>query len=537
MIKFNKNINVLLSVIVLASLVFSCSKEEVFTGSPVDSNVEFVNLQASITTPETEVMANQVFPVTISLGSVTFPMDVSVEAIAFLPNLNKRARKNFIIPAGTSTLTSEMVAPSGDALGTDMPFDFDLKLYLSAITTAPEVIPKGFSGKQYKIVCDTLFLGYGDTTIPGLNTKRLAIRFDFEGPYNGNTGGFNNLNIVFKKNNGSSAFPVATQTTRPIYGTTKSLDRYESINFLDEAKVSYKIFNATVSDSINKIFTVKFGSQVTATSFNHGFKVGDEVKLENFSNDSSLPYVIGQVTQVIDYSSFKCTVPTNLFGSSLSFYQPKIVNTNQTWSPFNSYLPNEALQYNGVTYYCKRIINVNPIGNIFPNVDTDNWTTVKPKLVWNDPLTSAPSWVAGTPDNAATPNVDESVTQYYNVNDVYKYNNVVYVCIKQYSTTSSTPNPTTAGYFQPVINSYTSDFSTYTSTDEFTIDAFAQSLLMSPANLKYRISMRYPNGTYQLYKGVFSNLIVGNESTAVPKLKIVKTTVAGVSTYQVNHFE
>jgi hypothetical protein len=49
--------------------------------------------------------------------------------------------------------------------------------------------------------------------------------------------------------------------------------------------------------------------------------------------------------------------------------------------------------------------------------------------------------------------------------------------------------------------------------------------------------MRYPNGTYQLYKGVFSNLIVGNESTAVPKLKIVKTTVAGVSTYQVNHFE
>ena len=53
MIKFNKNINVLLSVFVLALLVFSCSKEEVFTGSPVDSNVEFVNLQASITTPET----------------------------------------------------------------------------------------------------------------------------------------------------------------------------------------------------------------------------------------------------------------------------------------------------------------------------------------------------------------------------------------------------------------------------------------------------------------------------------------------------
>ena len=91
-----------LGVIFTIITIISCSKGELVTGSPVDSNVEFVTLQGSITTPDSDVVANQSFPVTISLGTVTFPMDVSVEAIAFLPNLNKRSRKAFIIPAGES---------------------------------------------------------------------------------------------------------------------------------------------------------------------------------------------------------------------------------------------------------------------------------------------------------------------------------------------------------------------------------------------------------------------------------------------------
>ena len=534
MINFNRNISTFLSVFFLAILVYSCSKEDPFTGSPLDSNVEFVNLQATISAPETEeVMANQVFPVTISLGSVTFPMDVSVEAIAYLPNLNKRARKFFIIPAGTSTLTSEMTAPSGDALGTDLPFDFELKLYITSITTAPEVTPKGFSGKQYKIVSDTVFLPYGDTPIPGLNTKRLAIRFDFEGPYNGTSGGFNNLDIVFKKNNVD--FPVASPTTRPIYGSTKASDRLESINFLD-TKLSYKLYNETVSDSAQKVYTVKFNTTTPplATVFNHGFKVGDEVKVSNFSGDNTLPFEIVQVTQVIDNNTFKCQAQTNLLGNSLSFYQPIIV-AKGAWSPFVSYFGNDSAVYNGITYYCLKDITANTLGNFYPNIDIVNWTIVKPKLVWNDPISSAPTWIVKV-DDILTPDIDESI---YKVNEVCNYNNVVYVCTKQYKSTGavSTPKPTNTTYWKVMLdkNKYTSDFGDYTCSDVYTIDVFAKNLRISSADLKYKISLRYPDGEYKLFKGIFPNLTVGNAATSIPKIRIEKTTVQGVSTYVVTH--
>ena len=534
MINLNRNISIFLSVFSLSFLIYSCSKEDDFTGSPLDSNVEFVNLQASISTLETEVMANQVFPVTISLGSITFPMDVSVEAIAFLPNLNKRARKSFIIPAGTSLLTSEMTAPSGDALGTDMPFDFELKLYITSITTAPDVTPKGFSGKQYKIVSDTVFLPYGDTTIPGLNTKRLAIRFDFDGPYNGTTGGFNNLDIVFKKNNVD--FPLATQNTRPLNGTTKSPDRYESVNFLDDAKLTYKLYNETVNDSTQKIYTIKFNTTTTplATVFNHGFKVGDEVKVSNFSGDNNFPIV--QVTQVIDNNTFKCQAQTNLLGNSLSFYQPIIV-AKGAWSPFVSYFGNDSAVYNGITYYCLKDITANTLGNFYPNIDIVNWTIVKPKLVWNDPISSAPTWIAGIADDTTTTDVDESTT--YKVNDVFSFNNLVYVCIKQYKSTGtvSTPKPTNTTYWKVMLdkNKYTSDFSEYNCSDSYTINVFAKDLRSSPTDLKYRISLRDPAGVYKLFKGTIPNLSVGNAASSIPKIRIEKTTVQGVSTYVVTH--
>lgn len=521
----------------LTFMVFSCDKGDVFSGSPLGSKLDFATLHGVISTPDTDVVASQSFPVTVSLGDnpdtpeidlLTFPVDVSVEAIAFLPNLNKRTRKSFVIPAGENSVVSTMTAPSGDA-STTIPFDFDLQLYLSAITTAQNVAPRGFNGKQYTIVSDTLTLGYGDTSLGGANSKRCAIRFDFDGPYSGlSSGGFNNLDIVFKKNGAPFKVASSASTTRPVYGTTVNNARYETINFLDQAQ-EYKLVNATIADSIAGVYTIKSPSGAGANDKPHGFKVGDEVKLETVDG-SSLNPLVAQVTSVAD--AYTCTfnyTGPHLFGNSVAFYQPKIVARTEIWSPFLAYVGNESTVYNGVTYYCIKNIAANLVGNLYPNADPFTWTTVKPKITWATAFSSAPTWVdfsTGSP-------------QTYNVNDVFKYNNVVYVCIKQHTLTAPTnsqtkPNNDTSRWTTAIVE-YKSDVLNYTSTDTFSIDVFAKTLATTPSDLRYKFAIRYPDGTSKVYSGAFAGLTVQPAANAIPKLSIVKTTVQGASTYQITN--
>lgn len=529
---------------VVLSVLFasvSCTKDDVFTGSPVGTDVNFETLRGTITTPETEVVASQSFPVTITLGDnpdtpeadlLTFPVDVNVEAIAFLPNLNKRARKSFVIPAGQNSIVSTMTAPSGDAT-TTIPFDFDMQLYLSAISTAQNVKPRGFNGKQYSIVSDTISLGFGDTSLGALNSKRCAIRFDFEGPYSGLTaGGFNNLDIVFKKNGAAFKVASSSSTTRPVYGTTTNAARYETINFLDEAQ-EYKISNLTRNDSINGVYTIKSPNGTGSNDKPHGFKVGDEVQLESLNGNSSNPVVV-QIASVTD--AYTCSFnynSTHLFQTSAvpSFYQPitvprKVNDQPEVWSPFVAYSGNESVVINAVTYYAKKNVAANPAGNMLPANDPINWTTVKPKIDWLTAIVSPSTWVAGTTGSPQT----------YNVNDIFKFNNVIYVCIKQHTITSGTPTPNNdATRWTTAIAEYKSDVLNYTSTDTFTIDTFAKTLATSPANLRYKIAIRFPNGDSKVYSGEFSNLTVQPAANAVPKLSIVKTTVQGASTYQITN--
>lgn len=525
---------------VVATILFSsvsCEKDDPFLGSPAGSNLDFITLQGSITTVETDVVASQSFPVTISLGDnletpgadlLTFPVDVNVEAIAFLPNLNKRARKTFVIPAGQNSIVSTMTAPSGDAT-TTIPFDFDLKLYLSAITTGQSVILRGFNGKQYTITSDTLTLGFGDTALGGINTKRCVVRFDFEGPYSGLTaGGFNNLDIVFKKNGVVSKVSSVGSTTRPIYGTTVNPARYETINFLDESQ-EYKISNLTRADSIAGIYTIKSPNGTGANDKPHGFKVGDEIQLESLEGNSTNTQVV-QIASVSDL--YTCTF--NYTGSHLfaiagpSYYQPKIVarrvnDLPEVWSPFVAYSGNESVIINSITYYAKRNVAINPAGNLLPADDLMNWTNVKPKIDWLTAILNPSTWVAGSP----------GLPQTYNVNDVFKYNNVIYVCTKQHILTSGSPTPNSdTTRWTTAIAEYKSDILNYTSTDTYSIDTFAKTLASTPANLRYKIAVRFPNGDSKVYTGLFSNLTVQPSANAVPKLTIVKTTVQGESTYQ-----
>jgi hypothetical protein len=407
-----------LGVIFTMITIFSCSKGELVTGSPVDSNVEFVTLQGSITTPDSDVVSNQSFPVTISLGTVTFPMDVSVEAIAFLPNLNKRSRKAFIIPAGESSITSTMVAPSGDATSS-LPFNLDLKLYLSAITTAPDVTPKGFVGKQYSIVSDTIFLGYGDTSVPGVNSKRCGIRFDFQGPYSGAGTNFNNLNMVLKKNGVATTSQSSMQgvsplasSTRPLFGTLTNAGRYESLFFLDTNQAGV-LSCATQSDYDNKIYTVKTpNNNVQSNDKPHGFKVGDVVSINSVAGTTvSMPITV-EITAAPDAYTYKFT------------------------------------------------------------------------------YTAAPLFPA----------------------------------------------------FVSSTTTYAVDMSSYTSTDTYVIEVFAKTIggnsTTAPAvDMPYKFSIRNPDETSKVYSGVISGLTIGSAANAIPKLQIVKTTTAGVSTYVITHFE
>lgn len=534
--------------IVTSFAMISCEEDDVFTGSPQGSNLNFITLRGEISTNETDVVAGQQFPVTISLGDnletpeadlLTFPVDVTVEAISFLPNLNKRARKSFVIPAGENSIESTMPAPSGDAT-TDLPFEFDLQVYLSAIATAPnDDNTRGFEGKQYSIASDTIVLGYGDTPIQGINSKRLGIRFDYLGPY-GATG--NNLNIVLKKNGAvmPSQSPnqgVSASATRPINGTLSATTRYEVVNFLD-VNQELKISNITRADSIAGLYTVKApSSNTSANDKPHNFKVGDEVSIENFNGQGSAPLVV-QVASVADAYTFTFNYNgAHLFGSNSSYFQPKFADRTpnsplEVWSPFLAYFGNDKVVINGVVYYCLRNVSASLTGNILPANDPFNWTTTTPKINWQDPANLNPaSWAAGTTSSPVT----------YLVNAVYKFNNVNYVCIKQHTSTSSTPTPVNdPSRWTTAINAYTSDVLTYTSTDTYTIEAYAIRLGGStnppaPVDLPYKFSIRFPDETSKVYSSTFSNLAIGTATTAIPKMQIVKTTVQGVSSYVVTH--
>ena len=84
--------------------------------------------------------------------------------------------------------------------------------------------------------------------------------------------------------------------------------------------------------------------------------------------------------------------------------------------------------------------------------------------------------------------------------------------------------------------------SSYASTDTYVIEVFAKTIggnsTSAPAvDMPYKFSIRFPNETSKVFSGVLPGLTIGSAATAIPKVQIVKTTVAGVSTYQVTHIE
>jgi hypothetical protein len=223
--------------LVSSLFVNSCDKGDVFTGSPVNSNVEFVTLNGTVSTPDAFVVGSQDLPITVTIPQA-FDVDVNVQVTAFVPNINRKSTKTVLFHAGLTTVDSTIKLPAGDS--TELPFDLNLQLYLTGITTAPTTditIPSGFKGKQYIMTSNIVDLNYGDSPLGATNSKRCAIRFDYPDFIKATTPpiptSYNNLNIRLKKD--GVVTPVSGNSTQPINGTTTSPIRGEAVNFLDTA--------------------------------------------------------------------------------------------------------------------------------------------------------------------------------------------------------------------------------------------------------------------------------------------------------------
>lgn len=215
--------------ILLGSLFLSsCEENDGYTGSPSPDAVTIEDLNIQISSTESQVTASQDFPVKIILPKA-FDTDILIETICFLPNTNKRSRRNFVLKKGLTILEANMISPSSDL--PDLPFDMPLELFVTNITSGPGVNPIGFKGFQYKVVSNKVLLNYGDSGYAPVSSNRFTIRLYNSFPSVGDPN-FNNLNWFIKKEDGTpvTIFPNS-QNTQPIYGTRISSTAFDVINF------------------------------------------------------------------------------------------------------------------------------------------------------------------------------------------------------------------------------------------------------------------------------------------------------------------
>lgn len=216
-------------VFISSLLLFSCTKGDIVTGSPVGTNLPFVNLPITVSSTETDVVGGQPVPVLVTLPQ-TFDVAVSVEVTAALhsdnpsdPGTGKRSRTSVIIPAGQATATMLMIPPGGDA--SVLGFNYTLYVYASAITTDPaidiSIRPAGFPGVQYVVTSPIVPLTFrwGTSFLSANNAAVLSINVDWEGPYGPDNPVNNNLKYIVKRNGVLiPTIPQTATTTSIVYG-------------------------------------------------------------------------------------------------------------------------------------------------------------------------------------------------------------------------------------------------------------------------------------------------------------------------------
>lgn len=526
----------------------SCSEDEVFTGAPQGS---FKTINATISTPETEVVAGQPFEITINLGDnpntnevdlLTFTDEVNVEVTAFVPSINRRLRKAITIPANQNVFVTSMTAPSGDVSPSAL-FNKEMEMYISAITTTPDAEVVGFEGVNYKISSNKVNLNYGETTVLATNSKRFSIVFDFQGPY-GTHPLANNLDLIISKN-GTPLGTILTNnniTYKPFYGLQSSTvtggssgDYFALVDVNQRGYISHQ----NLADiSAGKYIYKPLSGTTPANSVAHGLEVGDEVSLSNFNNAGSAEIIV-QVETVPDPYSFTFTYGgPSILGSESAFSQvtsnPEdiVLSTQQNenwWDPYVAYKAGDLVQVNNLKYYCIKDVAATVAGNTPPSLSPDFWTSTKPFIDWPTIMqsTSVPAW-----NNQAE----------YKYGDVVLYNGFYFLMNSYVAPRTTTPFnsvPTTGTKWLRAMKEYKIEALNYNSTDNYTISVYAQKLAgvtsSAPAtDIEYKFALRYPNDLGKTYKGTLTGITNG-ASNAVQKIQIVRTTTQGVSTYSVTH--
>ncbi|MFN8275737.1 MAG: hypothetical protein U0X58_12760 [Flavobacteriaceae bacterium] len=522
----------------------SCSEDDVYTGAPTS----FKTINATISTPETEVVGGQPFEITINLGDnpntpdtdlLTFTEEVNVEVTAFVPSINRRLRKTITIPANQNVFVTSMTAPSGDVSPSAL-FNKDMEMYLSAITTTPDAEVVGFKGVNYKVSSNKVILNYGETTVLAENSKRLSVVFDFQGPY-GTHPLANNLDLIISKN-GTPLGTLLTNnnlTYKPFYGTqTATITGGSSGDYFALVDVNQRgyISHLNLADiSAGKYIYKPLAGTTVANSVAHGLEVGDEVSLSNFNNGGSSEIIV-QVESVPDPYSFTFTYGgPSILGSESAFSQvtsnPEDIVISNTqndnwWDPYVAYKAGDLVQVNNAKYYCIKDVAANIAGNEPPPLSSAFWTATKPFTDW-------PVIMQGT---VATWNNQAE----YKYGDVVMYNGF-YFLMNGYvaaRTVGTNPLPTANGSkWVRAMKEYKIEALNYNSSDTYTISVYAQKLggvtNNAPAtDIEYKFGLRYPNNLGKTYKGTLTGITTG-AANAVPKLQIVRTTTQGVSTYSV----
>ncbi len=218
-------------------LFFSCEKGEIFTGSPLDNGVSIESLVGTVTINESLIVSTQKVPITVTLPR-TFDENVNIQATTFVPSTNKRIITSFILPAGQSSITTEIASPPTD--NAVLSYVLEAQVFLTALGTDPLKPTVGFVGKQYILTSNIAKVDFGpDTVAPSTSSSRLSVRLDCESPkYSGATT-YNELNLVLKKNMGTVVQPINNTTISLGFSGTNSTSlsetRYDDINISNSA--------------------------------------------------------------------------------------------------------------------------------------------------------------------------------------------------------------------------------------------------------------------------------------------------------------
>ena len=291
MITFKKTL-IFLSFFLL--ILVSCTKNDVFTGSPNDTTIEKINLNGKISSTVTNVVSGQPFSLTVILPN-TFDVDVLVEATSFIKDTNKKNKGTITIPAGQTTGSFQMKAPSADT--DDLPYNLNMQVYLTAITTDPKNTSVGFYGKQYTISSNILDIDFGQASLAAPDHTLCDIRVDCIKPnYQPGLTVFNGLKYSVIKNSiftGSSSIPSTPALNSSFYGTTNPKDPYLDLKILNEAKDG----SSTDGTYIIKLYAAKLVSPIMDVPVRFTVRFPDETAETFFTIIPSMSITTGTINQ------------------------------------------------------------------------------------------------------------------------------------------------------------------------------------------------------------------------------------------------